>query len=83
MLPPEEVTDLMRSTGFWEDIDELVQAGRMDRTGLPYGRPPWGSIARESARLWRELRRKDPNLPKLVIDDFREYLRDTYTGFDL
>lgn len=41
-------------------------------------RAPFVQIAKEWAARYREMRKGDPELPVLLADDFRDYLRYEY-----
>lgn len=82
ILSREEKLELIRKL-LWEEIDEAVSQDRLTEEGTDYGRPRFAMIARGAARTYREMRAKDPKLPVLFIDDFREYINHTYDDAQL
>lgn len=66
----EEKTEFIEKI-MGEEIEDLVYSYQ-----AMGGRIPWVVIAREAAKQYRKNRK--PEWPKLVVDDFREYLRETY-----
>lgn len=82
LLSREETIELIHKL-LWEVIDEAVEGDRLTEGGTNYGRPRYALIARGAARTYREMRAKDPKLPRLFIDDFREYINHTYDDAQL
>ncbi len=58
---------------FGPDIDQDV------RSRIHHERAPFVTIAKEWASKYRAMRKEDPQLPPLYVDDFKDYLRRRYT----
>ncbi len=63
---------------FGSDIDQDV------RSRIRHERAPFVTIAKEWASKYRAMRKEDPELPPLYVDDFKDYLRHRYlVGSDM
>lgn len=82
LLSREEAIELTHKI-LWEEICEAVESGRLTEDGTDYGRPRFAEIARQAAKKYRAMREKSQELPRLVIDDFREYVNHTYDDAQL
>ena len=64
---------------YWEDIDEAVHGEAWFREAPGgYQRPPYARIAREAAARHRKERKRNPLLPHLLVEDFRNYMTWAY-----